>query len=196
MFLEKAKKTHYINSTEKFAMLSFKKTLNELINEADTTQRDIVILCIGTDRSTGDSLGPLIGYKLSKLPLISGTSIYGTLSQPVHALNLSASINRIYYERRNPFIIAIDACLGSYTSINHITLGKGSLKPGAAVKKQLPSVGDIYITGVVNVCGVMENLTLQSTRLNTVMNMADIITNGVWSCLYNQKRSEQSIDTM
>ena len=29
--------------------------------------RPIVFLCIGTDRATGDSLGPLIGYKLKSI---------------------------------------------------------------------------------------------------------------------------------
>ncbi len=27
-------------------------------------RRDLVLVCIGTDRSTGDSLGPLIGKKI------------------------------------------------------------------------------------------------------------------------------------
>ena len=35
---------------------------------ADTMKKTgVVILCIGTDRSTGDSLGPLIGYKLKEM---------------------------------------------------------------------------------------------------------------------------------
>ena len=29
--------------------------------------RPIIFLCIGTDRATGDSLGPLIGYKLKNI---------------------------------------------------------------------------------------------------------------------------------
>ena len=33
-------------------------------------KRPIIFLCIGTDRSTGDSLGPLIGYKLQFLKRI------------------------------------------------------------------------------------------------------------------------------
>ena len=31
------------------------------------SKRVIIFLCIGTDRSTGDSLGPLVGYKLKSL---------------------------------------------------------------------------------------------------------------------------------
>ena len=60
-------------------------------------------------------------------------------------------------------------------SVGCVSLGKGSLKPGAAVHKDLPSVGDAYITGIVNVSGFMEHLVLQSTRLNLVMKMSDTI---------------------
>ncbi|MDI3279813.1 MAG: DUF1256 domain-containing protein, partial [Bacillota bacterium] len=52
-----------------------------------TPDRELVTLCIGTDRSTGDALGPLTGSKL----LERGKDVllvYGTLDQPVHAANL------------------------------------------------------------------------------------------------------------
>ena len=37
-----------------------------------------------TDRATGDSLGPLIGYKLQSLPY-QNIYVHGTLEKPVHA---------------------------------------------------------------------------------------------------------------
>ena len=60
-----------------------------------------------------------------------------------------------------------------------MTIGNGSLYPGAAVQKDLPPVGDIFITGVVNISGILEYLTLQTTRLATVISLADIITQGI-----------------
>ena len=45
--------------------------------------------------------------------------------------------------------------------------------------KQLPSVGHIHITGIVNVSGVLEQLTLQTTRLSTVVFLADTIVQGI-----------------
>lgn len=48
---------------------------------------NIILLCIGTDRSTGDCLGPLVGYKLKALNT-NDVFIYGTLQNPVHAKNL------------------------------------------------------------------------------------------------------------
>jgi len=64
-------------------------------------------------------------------------------------------------------------------SIGYITVGEGPLKPGAGVNKELPQVGDAYITGVVNVGGFMEYLVLQNTRLSLVIRMADAIARGV-----------------
>lgn len=55
----------------------------------------------------------------------------------------------------------------------------GALHPGAAIHKQLPSVGHIHITGIVNVSGVLEQLTLQTTRLSTVIFLADKIVQGI-----------------
>ena len=50
------------------------------------TDEDIILVCIGTDRSTGDSLGPLTGSKLLEKNL-EHFYIYGTLQHPVHAVN-------------------------------------------------------------------------------------------------------------
>lgn len=139
---------------------------------------DVVILCIGTDRSTGDCLGPLVGHKL-KLIRYEKVFVYGTLDSPVHAKNLSDVIEDINKKHERPFVIAIDACLGKPERIGWIRMGKGPLKPGAGVNKCLPEVGHIYIIGVVNMSGFMEYLILQNTRLNLVMRMADTISNGI-----------------
>lgn len=138
---------------------------------------EIVLLCIGTDRSTGDALGPLTGAKLQSLH--KSCPVFGTLEDPVHATNLLVKLDMIHQQLPQSFIIAIDACLGKMEHVGSVTIGRGSLKPGAAVNKALPAVGDAYITGIVNVGGFMEHLVLQSTRLSLVMKMADIIAYGV-----------------
>ena len=69
---------------------------------------------------------------------------------------------------KNPLIIAVDACLGSYERVGFINIKKGSLKPGTALKKTLPEVGDFHISGVVNVGGFLEHMVLQNTRLYLV----------------------------
>jgi putative sporulation protein YyaC len=135
---------------------------------------DCILLCIGTDRSTGDALGPLVGSQLTQ-KTNSAFHIYGTLEEPVHALNLPKTLTTIHVTHHHPFIIAIDACLGQYDHVGQITLGYGPLKPGAAVQKKLPEVGDMHLTGIVNVGGFMEYFVLQNTRLSIVMQMAQKI---------------------
>lgn len=137
-------------------------------------EQDVVVLCIGTDRSTGDALGPLVGTKL-KDQYLHKMHVYGTLEEPVHAVNLAEKIELITHTHQNPLVIAIDACLGQYSNVGSIHVADGPLKPGAGVKKELPSVGSFHITGIVNVGGFMEYFVLQNTRLFLVMRMAEVI---------------------
>lgn len=139
----------------------------------------LLLLCIGTDRSIGDSLGPLVGSFLrdkGELPF----HVMGTLDQPVHATNLQDTIDQIDGEYRRPFILALDACLGRPESVGMITVASGALKPGAGVNKTLPAVGQLHVTGIVNVGGFMEYFVLQNTRLSLVMRMARIVADGLW----------------
>ena len=61
-----------------------------------------------------------------------------------------------------------------------MTLGKGALKPGLGVSKELRAVGDIFITGIVGSCGNYDPLMLQSVRLSVVMNLADCISSSIY----------------
>lgn len=139
---------------------------------------EIVFLCIGSDRMTGDCLGPYVGFLLSRRD-IRGASVYGTLEHPVHALNLPKTAADIRTRHPDALVIAIDASLGEKKHLGYVTIGNGALYPGAGVQKELPPVGDIYITGIVNISGLLEQLTLQTTRLSTVMYLADTITQGI-----------------
>lgn len=156
-------------------------SVRAVLAEATSSGRPIVILCIGTDRSTGDALGPLTGSRLRALHTYP--HVFGTLDDPVHATNLADALRNITSLFANPYIVAVDACLGRLESVGFITVGRGPLRPGAAVNKDLPPVGDTCITGIVNVGGFMEHLVLQSTRLNLVVKMADAIAFGLASGL-------------
>lgn len=176
------KKIYYFNSADGYCAYKFSKTLAELIHSLDKTNNDIVFLCIGSDRATGDSLGPIIGYKLSELKYKNYT-IYGTLEEPVHAKNLKETIIKIKHSHKDPLIIAIDASVGNSDHVGFITLGEGPLKPGAGVSKDLPAVGDLFITGIVNFSGILDSMLLQTTRLNVVMKLADCICLGIRFCI-------------
>lgn len=167
--------TYYFDSAHNETVNNMCHQLDLLMKENYLPGQPIVIMCIGSDRSTGDSLGPLVGYKLSKFSF-ENIFIYGSLYQPIHATNLSEAINRINELHICPFIIALDASLGKKEHIGYITMSIGPLKPGLGVKKKLPEVGDLHITGIVNYSGITDQSLLQTTRLSTIMTLADIIT--------------------
>lgn len=147
-------------------------------------QPQILVVCVGTDRSTGDAFGPIIGSRLATLPKIPGVEVLGTLDEPVHAVNLGYTLENIQKQHQvAPFIIAIDACLGKFDHVGHITVERGPLRPGAGVKKSLPHFGDLTLTGIVNVSGFMEYFVLQNTRLSIVMKMCEIVVHALHNSL-------------
>jgi len=140
--------------------------------------KELIFLGIGSDRSTGDSLGPLVGSCLEEL-CASDIYILGTLNDPVHAVNLMDRLQFIKNNFSQPFIIAVDSSLGRAKNIGNIKVENGPLVPGIGVNKKLPPAGDIHITGTVNVGGFMEYLVLQNTRLGLVMRLAKTISKGL-----------------
>lgn len=171
-----------IDASSKESIVVLRDTLSKELITSIKNNRPIIILCIGTDRSTGDSLGPLVGEKLRFL-IRNNVVLYGNLQFPVHAKNLSDVINEINSSYTNPFIIAIDACLGSIQNVGRIIIEKKALYPGSAMNKDLPPVGDLSITGIVNISGTLEFMVLQNTRLYVVMQLADIISKGIYHSL-------------
>lgn len=171
-----------IDTSTKEAIVVLRDALSKELVPNIKSNRPIIILCIGTDRSTGDCLGPLVGEKLRFL-VRNNVVLYGNLERPVHAKNLCDIINEINSNYTNPFIIAVDACLGSIQNVGNIIIERKALWPGSAMNKDLPHVGDLSITGVVNLSGTLEFMVLQNTRLYTVMMLADIISKGIYHSL-------------
>jgi putative sporulation protein YyaC len=176
-------KSRLSQKNETIRMLHTDKDLIPSMSEHITSwlpsiPKEYVVVCVGTDRSTGDSLGPLTGTYLMDKKLRHMT-VYGTLHDPVHATNLEDYIKLINKQHKNAFIIAVDACLGKTSSVGQVIACEGALQPGAALNKPLPPVGDVHITGVVNISGFMEYSVLQNTRLSIVVEMAKKIANVV-----------------
>lgn len=204
---------HYYHPVKHDALRRFADELSSYLREAVTMQRPVVFLCIGSDRATGDSLGPFIGqqllenrlrkakkeepsrsshslfrsFLLPSKPASRGSSlVFGTLHTPVHAVNLAQTISHIYSHFKNPYLVAIDAALGARNHIGAVTLASGSLLPGIGVNKQLPSVGDVHITGIVNTLDCdNRNRVLQTTHLSTVVDLSAFVSQGILDALYN-----------
>ena len=168
-----------IDSTTPYAYEKIRDYLYKELKPILEKNRPVIFLCIGSDRSTGDSLGPLIGYKLRYLKR-ENIHIYGSLSSPVHSKNLNDILDKINENVKDPYIVGIDACLGRFQNVGKIFIDKKPLQPGLAMNKNLPAVGNMSITGIVNISGSFEFMVLQNTRLYTVMTLADSISNGIY----------------
>ena len=170
--------TFYVNSKKKSAPKEIAQGIAACISRHKTAWEEIVLLCIGSDRITGDCLGPYVGHQLSDY-VLEGLTVYGTIHRPVHALNLSRAIQLINRRHPHALLIAVDASLGTRRHLGYISIGNGALYPGSGVQKELPAVGDIFITGIVNTSGFLEQMTRQTTRLSQVVTLGDSITQGI-----------------
>ena len=174
------REVYYYDAKNGWEIENFAFRLHGLIKDEMEAEnkKGVVFLCIGTDRSTGDSLGPLIGYKL-KGKRIKRAEVIGTLEKPVHAMNLEQYLKAVRLGFPDHLIVAVDASVGNIEHIGYITLGKGPLKPGLGVSKELMAVGDIFITGIVGSCKSSDPIMLQSIRLSVVMRLADCISESI-----------------
>ena len=170
----------YCNAFEPGSDIKLNSAITDALKKHNASIENVVILCIGSDRATGDCLGPLVGNHLkSVLPEIA---VYGTLECPVHAMNLEGTVETIYEKYNDPFIIAIDASLGIPEHIGYATVSSTPLIPGKGVNKKLPAIGNLSITGIVNVAGFPNSILLQSTRLHIVMTLANCIGSALYYC--------------
>ena len=150
-------------------------------------EKELVVLCLGTDRSTGDSLGPVTGTFLSncfnseKLP--QNIPIYGSLWRPVHANNVAECINEIHQANDNPFVLSIDSCVSKEKPVGTIAISAETVSPGSSLARILPEVGDVSIFGVVAPVGVNQYELISSARLYMIMEMARILSYGIHTFL-------------
>lgn len=158
---------------------------------AEILTDDTVIVCIGTDKCIGDSIGPLVGSMLKHYGW--DMPIYGTLNDPVHGLNIERYIDTIKEEHPGQNVIAIDASLGySLSSVGHIRIRTGAIKPGAGLGREITPIGDYSIIGIVDYKEA--NPMLMGIRLKTVMQMSDKIARAlIQGYALREERKEMNI---
>lgn len=140
-----------------------------------------VILCIGSDLSVGDSLGPVTGTKLKQMLAGLNCYVYGTLAKPITAHEVKYMNEFLKQTHPNSPIIAIDAAVGIAGDIGLIKIARRALKPGSGANKRLAKVGDVSIMGIIAEQSVFNYSLFSSTRLNVIFKMSDIIAEGITS---------------
>lgn len=146
-----------------------------------TSENPPVVLCIGSDLSVGDSLGPVTGTKIKEKLNGLNCYIYGTLAKPITAHEVKYMNDFLRATHPQSQIIAIDAAVGLAGDIGLIKLAKRAIKPGSGANKKLSKVGDVSIMGIVAERSMFNYSLFSATRLNIVYKMAEIISEGVCS---------------
>lgn len=127
------------------------------------------VVAIGSDRTTGDALGPFVGDFLRSSRRYR---VIGSLDDPVTALNLPLRITGL-----QGFTIAVDAALGA--PVGDVTVRRGALDPGQALGNPLPPVGDVAVSGLVAEPGADPFEQLRSAALGDVRALARVIAEGL-----------------
>ncbi|SQB34312.1 putative sporulation protein YyaC [Clostridium cochlearium] len=153
--------------------LAYKIIGNSLINFLN---EKTIIVCIGTDKCIGDSLGPITGtiLKTKDFPL----PVFGTIENPIHALNIKIKMEEISSLYPNHSILGIDACLGEPNNIGFIQSRNYPIYPGKGVGKELPHVGNRSVVGIID-STEMNIFNNNSIRLNFILNMAKSISESI-----------------
>lgn len=178
-------------------MLAKEEIYNNFINDftnkicnlkSDKPFSDYIFLCVGSDKITGDSFGPIVGSNLENLfkNFYNNIEIIGTLEKPVSGANLQIEVNKIYNRYENPCIIAIDAALSQKENIGKIIVTDSKMKFGKGTYKQIMEIGNISIKGIVARDHKIPKYNfneLQTTSLNIVMKLANITSEGIYNVI-------------
>lgn len=152
-----------------------------------------VVLCVGSDRVLGDSLGPMVGTLLQEKR--ASAYIYGTLSRPVSAREVPHIGKFLACTHPRAAIVAVDAAVGSKEEVGLIKLSSYPLYPGSGSGKQLGAVGDLSILGIV---ARREDgfAALETPHLGSIRNMAEVIAEAIALSLFPfTAHREQSQET-
>lgn len=138
-----------------------------------------VVVCVGSDLSVGDSLGPVTGTKLNEKLKGANVYVYGTLAKPITAHEVKYMSSFLKNTHPDSPVIAIDAAVGVAGDIGLIKVADRPLAPGSGANKKLNKIGQVSILGIVAEKSLFNYSLFSSTRLNIIYKMADIISEGV-----------------
>lgn len=171
-----------------------KEGISDALKDFNRKNKSPIFICIGSDLVLGDSLGPLVGTMLKKKKITP--YIYGTLNYPITAKEIEYAKTYIKQMHPESVIIAIDAAVGSSDDIGLIRILNKGIKPGLGVEKNLSSLGDMSIIGVVSGKTLKNYSLFNLTRLNLVYKMAEQIADGIENYIKSNFTLNTSVNEM
>ena len=161
--------------------------IEKAINEINKQNKPLLILCIGSDLIVGDSLGPLIGTLLTKKNIPA--FVYGSLSNPITAKEVNYAKTYLSSMHPKSMVVAVDAAVGDTDDVGTIRVLEKGIKPGLGVNKNLKSIGDCSIIGIVAPKQKENHSLYNLTRLGLVYKMAEQIANGIEKYVLSREKS-------
>ena len=137
-----------------------------------------VFVCIGTDKVYSDSLGPKVGSLLNN-QMVKPAFVYGLQNSNITAENLVYCIDFIKQMHPDCQTVVVDAAVGSPEQIGKVQISNGGIVPGAATNKNLPTVGDVSIVGIVADKGMADFYTTNSAKERLVNRVAQFIVKSI-----------------
>ena len=106
-----------------------------------------MVVCIGSDRISGDALGPIVGTILREKGV--NCPVFGVEGQPINGMNVEAY--REFFKRfyADSLVIAVDAAVGKPHEVGQILCRRGGIRAGGALGRDGDRIGDISLLGIV-----------------------------------------------
>lgn len=149
--------------------------INILEGKIKKEKRKLDIICIGTNKVVGDSLGPMIGSYLKEF---SGLYVYGDMENTICRKD---EINKIRRNKNNCTIV-VDSAISNVANFGDVfvTSPKQNQKVGICLKKEFEC--DIMIKCIVSkyTDNEAENFqNLENVDFNKLQELAYIISKGI-----------------
>lgn len=160
---------------------------------------NIVFVCIGTDRITGDCFGPLVGSFLLKkqdIYKIKNMHILGCLEDNVSFNKIEHKVISKISKHKKTLVVSIDAALSEIDNIGKIFVENSGMVLGKSLKKHKKTIGDISIKAVVgkNTNSDIDNFTiLQNISLSEVIKLSNLVANGIMEVMNKKIKSGKNI---
>ena len=133
-----------------------------------------VIVCVDTDKVSGDSLGPMVGNLLRHRYAVP-CPVFGVEGRTVNGVNLERYKAFLDAHYAGVPVIAVDAALGEEDEVGKIRYRMGGVQAGGALGRKNATVGELAILGVVGVKGTDALSTLLEVPFDLVERLADRI---------------------
>ena len=159
---------------------TYQNFVKQLQLKLRNNSKELLFLCIGTNKIIGDSFGPMVGTKLTKLN--KNINILGNMNEPMGRININKKIEEIKKYQKEKYIIAIDSAISSKKeNIGKIFITNSSMILGNGINKNILKIGDISIKAVV--CQNFK--VLEKVSKKTIDHLSAIVASGIYDTLYS-----------